>query len=1100
MMMTRRNWKSPLPFVLIAFGALLWIGGTSESTFAGSFHDDENIPRTIDREVTGMVEANPKETHDGQLWYDGHRARYFSLSLDEVAVHADRGIIRSAEGLEKTAKAAFPGGIVSHANESVAIVKLAEIETRSVDHIRKLIDPSNRAYGFSRVTAVYYSNTDRKKQTPYVSTGEIIVHFREPQNKKEASTWGIAHNVQYIRSLGLDNAFLFRCSPGDACMETSRLLYQETEVKYCYPNWLRPREKRSDSLEERFLPDDPLYPEQWNLDNSGQGGGQSGEDVDIFSAWQDVDGSGVTISIVDDGLETDHEDLSGNIVPAYQWDYVGNDSDPSPGIGDNHGTACAGIAAAVGGNGLGISGAAPAAGLVGLRLLGATTDTNEAAALTRSNDVIDIKSNSWGPSDLGTELDGPGPLTKAAMLEGVTNGRNGKGSIYIWAGGNGKANGDNSNYDGYANSVYSIAVAATTDSGTQAWYSEPGANLLVNAPSNGGASGITTTDLMGSYGYDSGNYTYTFGGTSAATPLVAGIVALMLDANPQVTWRDVQQILAATAQKNDAGDFDWIQNGAGYWVNHKYGFGRVDASAAVSAASDWSLVGPQVIASGSTAPNLPIPDNDPNGVSSTIDIEDDISIEYVEVTFASQHPRWGDLAITLISPRGTESTLAETHCGYSCNATGPQYSGGWTFGIARLLGESSAGVWTLVVQDGSPGNTGSIDTWSLKIYGAEKMPEADVSLDKRDSRNPVRKGDMLTYSIDVTNNGPLDASGTVVTDILPEGVDFVSASASQGNCIEANGTVLCDIGELANGAPPVAITISVIPRYAGILSNTASVSVNEPDANQQNNSGTVSTRVIWPQADLSVTMTGEERERVGDSFDYKITVANRGPDRATDITLTDILPKGLELMRASTRLGSCVEDDHTVRCGFPNLDSGEQHIVVLRVKPTEAGLYTNSAQISSLADDPYPENNNVAVQTEVLNSGRLENKMEGYSDLTASQTESSDPAHVGEVLTYTVTVVNAGTLKAESVRLTDELPNPRKAHLINVIPSQGACMYGGHTVRCELGDMMLGASASVAISVIPKKKGIITNRATVRSNTRDINPSDNRSKAWTQVE
>ncbi len=1099
-MIRRKNGKSVLFFIFMVFVPFSWIAGASGNAFARNGRVEGNMMRKIGNEVAGMVKVKPKEIHNGQVWYDGHRARHFSLSLDEVAVHADKEVIRSAKGLRQTAKDVFPGGIVAHANESVAIVKLPENEERSVDHIEKIIRPSNRPYGFSKVTAVYYSVRDRKRQAPYVLTGELIVHFRKPHSEKEASAWGAAHDIKYIRSLGLDNAFVFLCSPGNACLEKSRFLYQEGDVKFCYPNWLRPRERRFNSLERRFFPNDPLFSDQWSFHNSGQGGGVAGEDVDIISAWEDFEGSGVTIAIVDDGLETSHEDLAGNIVPEYQWDYVGDDPDPNPGTGDNHGTACAGIAAGVGGNGLGISGAAPAAGLVGLRLLGATTDINEADALTRSDGVIDIRSNSWGPSDLGTELEGPGALTKAAMLDGVTNGRNGKGTIYVWAGGNGKENEDNSNYDGYANAPYSVAVAATTDSGVQAWYSEPGANLLVNAPSSGGASGIATTDLMGSDGYDPGDYTHSFGGTSAAAPLVAGIAALILNANPELTWRDVQQILATTAQRNDMGDSDWVQNGAGYWVNHKYGFGRVDASAAVSAAGNWSLLGPQYVVSGSAAPHLSIPDNDPNGVSSTIEIEDDLSIEYVEVSFTSQHSWWGDLEIRLISPQGTESILAETHCGDSCNASGPQYSNGWTFGTARLLGESSAGAWTLTVRDGFEGDSGSIDAWSLKIYGTENTPGADLSLNKQDSSDPVMKGDTLTYSINIANNGPLGTSGTIVTDTLPQGVDFISASASQGNCVESNGVVSCDIGDIANGAPPVVITISVIPRYTGILSNTAHVSANEPDRNQRNNSDTESTRVIWPQADLSLTMTGRNQERVGRIFDYRIMVTNLGPDRATDITLTDVLPTGIELMNASAQLGNCVDDGSTIRCGFPHLDPGQQDMVVLQVKPTEAGIFTNSAYISSQVDDPYPANNSAAVQTEISGSRPHEKKVENLPDLTVSQTESLDPVHVGETVTYTVTVVNAGNLKAESVRLTDELPNPREADLTNVIPSQGACTYRGHTVRCELGDMISGGSASVAISVIPKRKGTITNRATVRANTRDADPSNNRSRVHTRVQ
>ncbi|MFM9159887.1 MAG: S8 family serine peptidase, partial [Dolichospermum sp.] len=130
------------------------------------------------------------------------------------------------------------------------------------------------------------------------------------------------------------------------------------------------------------------------------------------------------------------------------------------------------------------------------------------------------------------------------------------------AGGNGRGSLDNSNYDGYANSRYVIAVAAhrNNSNGVFSGYSEPGANLLVTAPSNGGTLGVVTTDLMGADGYNGltdQNYTNAFGGTSSATPLVSGVIALMLQANPNLTWRDVQHILVRSAEKNDPTNTDW---------------------------------------------------------------------------------------------------------------------------------------------------------------------------------------------------------------------------------------------------------------------------------------------------------------------------------------------------------------------------------------------------------------------------------------------------------------------------------------------------------------------------------------------------------------
>ena len=176
----------------------------------------------------------------------------------------------------------------------------------------------------------------------------------------------------------------------------------------------------------------------------------------------------------------------------------------------------------------------------------------------------------------------------AALEADALQGRNGNGNIITWAAGNGLDDNDNSNYDGYANLRYTIAVTAVDHKGRQSYYAEPGANILVASPSNGDGESITTTDIEGSGGYSNSDYTSTFGGTSSATPLVSGIIALMFEANANLTWRDVQHILVETSRKNDPSDPSWSTNGAGHLVSHKYGYGVIDAGAAVAASVNWT--------------------------------------------------------------------------------------------------------------------------------------------------------------------------------------------------------------------------------------------------------------------------------------------------------------------------------------------------------------------------------------------------------------------------------------------------------------------------------------------------------------------------------
>ena len=430
-------------------------------------------------------------------------------------------------------------------------------------------------------------------------------------------------------------------------------------------------------------------------------------------------------------------------------------------IADSHGTSVGGVAAARGFNALGVTGVAPSAGLVGFNFLQNQLLSNETDALSRSNQVVDIYSNSWGPGDGGYSF-GPMPaVVEATLAHGVVSGRNSLGSIYVWAAGNGYG-ADNSNYDGYANSRFVIAVSASTNTGAHAVYSEPGANILVNAPSNGGTLGIMTTDLTGAAGCNPGtglpgcgpnpiadqNYTAFFGGTSSAAPIVSGVVALMLEANPGLGWRDVREILAVTADQNGPDDGSWTTNGAGFHVSHTLGFGRVNALAAVAAARRWTNLGTEVSASGSAAPGVLIPDAPGfnvfgSPVESAITIADDIRVESVEVVFASRdHTYWGDLEVVLRLPLGTESVLAESH------ASDPGPYNAWTFSSVRHLGELARGTWTLSVRDGGPQDVGTFDSWTLKVYGV-----------RADTRIPV--------TIRVTG------AGSVTSD--PPGIDCDSA-------------------------------------------------------------------------------------------------------------------------------------------------------------------------------------------------------------------------------------------------------------------------------------------------------------------------------------
>jgi subtilisin family serine protease/subtilisin-like proprotein convertase family protein len=478
------------------------------------------------------------------------------------------------------------------------------------------------------------------------------------------------------------------------------------------------------------LPNDPLIGNQWHLKASGAA--LPGSDMNVEGAWNyggsgGVLGTGVKIAIVDSGIESAHPDLAGNFDVLLSKDFItGNPGSEPLGVGERHGTAVAGVAAARGNNGIGVAGVAPNATLVGARLIVGdfTTDAQTAEAIAYRTDVIAVKNNSWG---YGTPLHFMEPLLKAALANSTATGRGGKGTIFTFAAGNDGDKEENANYSELTGSIHTIAVGATDSLNRRASYSEPGANLVVSAPSHGftdGALGITTTDRTATLGYNTGaspggDYDSNFSGTSSACPAVSGVIALMLEKNPQLGWRDVQEILIRSARKISPADPGWFTNAAGLHFHHDFGAGLVDATAAVNLAAGWTNSGAQTQAV-SAASGLPlaIPNSSPAGVELPFVLPaPNLITEHATLSLTIDHSARGDLEIILISPSGTESKLAEVR-----NDTGANYSG-FTFSTVRNWGENSAGTWRLRVADrSSVGNAtgGILRAARLTVFGSVK--------------------------------------------------------------------------------------------------------------------------------------------------------------------------------------------------------------------------------------------------------------------------------------------------------------------------------------------------------------------------------------------
>lgn len=236
---------------------------------------------------------------------------------------------------------------------------------------------------------------------------------------------------------------------------------------------------------------DPIFNEQWHLLNVRE----VGHDVNVTGVWeQGITGHNATVALIDDGLDMYSDDLKDNYYPEGSYDFNDHTTEPKPRLSDDHhGTRCAGEISAVRNDVCGV-GVAYDSMVAGIRILSAAiSDADEAVAMNYAFQHNQIYSCSWGPSDDGRTMDAPGILIRRAMLNAVQNGRDGKGSIYVFASGNGAANDDNCNFDGYTNSIYSITVGAIDRKGLHPFYSEKCSAQMVVTYSSGSGDAIVST-------------------------------------------------------------------------------------------------------------------------------------------------------------------------------------------------------------------------------------------------------------------------------------------------------------------------------------------------------------------------------------------------------------------------------------------------------------------------------------------------------------------------------------------------------------------------------------------------------------------------------
>jgi subtilisin family serine protease/subtilisin-like proprotein convertase family protein len=598
-----------------------------------------------------------------------------------------------------------------------------------------------------------YQIKDNPETLVYV-TDQLTIQFIPETSEATLAAIAKEFSLQMVKEvIGIPNTFVFQLTPQSTenPIKIANRLIGRNEVLTAEPNIIVPQASH-------YRPRDSFYSKQWYLYNNGGQEIGPGSHIDVEKAWDITRGDrSIVVAIADDAIDVNHPDFQGPGKIVAPKDFKDNDFLPLPGdSSESHGTSCAGVAVAEE-NGRGIVGVAPGCALMPIRTTGYLDDDAMDRlfdwAIANNASVI---SCSWGPAAVYFPLS---LRQRAALTRAATQGRQGKGCVIVFAAGNANRpvsgtifekswqndllKGPTDWLGGFTIHPDVITVSASNSLGKKSAYSNWGTNVSVCAPSNNAPPGmwfektgytytapeitteipglgIFTADLLGELGYETGDFTSTFGGTSSACPVVAGVAALVLSANPDLTAQEVKLILQETADKIIDRDPDpqlglrlgtYDTNGHSQW----FGYGKVNAFKAVQTAKLKASQSSQATAwriTGRNDDSFDIPDNQPQGVITGIRVADSELVQEIQVTVNIEHEFLGDIEVYLKSPNGQKILLQNRSLG-SQTKLKETYTVATTPALKQLLNKSAVGVWELQVIDYSPMDTGKLKGWEL---------------------------------------------------------------------------------------------------------------------------------------------------------------------------------------------------------------------------------------------------------------------------------------------------------------------------------------------------------------------------------------------------
>jgi len=837
---------------------------------------------------------------------------------------------------------------------------------------------------------------DPRSRTRMLPIDELLIRLADKVTLADAQADLAAAGVTVIKPTGppQTNTYLARLTKpkSDDPLAASRRLAAHPKVRWAAPNFVR-------ELRWHKTPGDPLFPFQQSLQNTGQNSAVSGADIRATAAWDITTGTNsITIAIIDEGIDTNQTDLA--LAPG-GWDFANNDADPSPGTNHAHGTACAGIAAAIHNTNL-VAGVAGGCRVLPVKIADDTgeftTDEIIGNAIVFAADRADVLSNSWGGGS-------PNPFIDAAIDYAATLGRAGKGCPAFFATGN-----SGGTWLPALLSVASLKEFIEQQPGmtwATNYYIGFGLQTTDTSPTNE-IIRIDNVRLIASDGYTHLNsklpqqdfedwiFWFYYQPTTNSWPVnpygwwLAGSAAWHQDSTDPFLGTG-GSVSAATPDLSP-NQWAWLLTPLiQFDGNETLGF---DTSLSFSANSTfyimffdadyngigWVINGYDTVSGLDT--NITYPASATNaiavGASTDCDRRSDFSQYAGKLDFvAPGGGGWNEIVtLDIVGTNGYSSGDATFDFSGTSAAT-PHAAG-----VAALLLSVNTNLTAVEVRDIMRRTCDKIggvtyDGGTNLFYGhgrinayralAELVP--DLAIGVIATPEPASFGSNITYTITVTNlSATQPATGVIVTNTLPAGVIFLDATTTQGACVtDAFQRVIADLGSFPTNAPSATITIVVTANNYGYLTNTATVALNELDATRSNNAATVVSTV--PAANLAVSQFAAPLPATANNpLTYFIAVTNLGPMAATSAIVTDALPAGVTFLAASATQGSCVTDavnNLIANIGPLALDAGATIQCTVRLLSNTPASYTNKLTVTGVETDPNTANNTSLLVTSV---------------------------------------------------------------------------------------------------------------------------------------